>query len=159
MSITNSMNGRLQITLHYEDQVPERNELHALLPKFQEWKQNQEWEFALPKLQLPLHACSEQPFQYPLLLNPQKLPYQSLPSQNPHQEASIEVSVHEPSYWDSAGPTETPVDDDALHQQPYSVARPPLQPTSYSGDSIESSKSSQKLQNSARNKTPAQAGP
>ena len=66
--------------------------------------------------------------------------------------------MHEPSYWDSARPVETPADDAAQHQQFYLTARPPLPLAAYSGDSKYSSMSSQTLQRLMRNKTPAQVG-
>nr|POF13449.1 hypothetical protein CFP56_22964 [Quercus suber] len=61
------------------------------------------------------------------------------------REASIEVSVREPSYWDIVGPVETPADDAEQHLQFYSMAKPPLPHAAYSDDSIYSSTSSQTL--------------
>ena len=129
------MNGRLRVTL--KDNITKTKFLNKMncTPSCQSFKsKNRVWNGNLlyqSRNHLPMFV----PSQYPLPLNPQRLPHLNLLSQNPHQEASTKVSLHEPSCWDSDGPAENPASDDAQRQQPCSTARPPHQLATYSGDS------------------------
>ena len=156
-SITNSLNGRRRITL--KDHITKAKFLNKQnrTPSCQGLKS----KYWIGYKDFLCHSCNNLSklipnghSNCPLHLYPQKWPHQSLPSQNPYQEVSIVVVVHEPSCWDIAELAGTPANDAVLCQPLDSTAKPLHQSATYFNDSKEPNKPSRKLQNFVRSRSP-----